>query len=110
MFLDKTPPPSEINFNKRHSTARRVIENAFGRLKCRWRRLLKDPLEYELSEIPKLISVCCILHNFCAKENDSFVDGWWDQTSQSHAAGIPTQAPVIQSSASMIRDALAHHF
>ncbi|KAJ8384919.1 hypothetical protein AAFF_G00197270 [Aldrovandia affinis] len=50
------------NFNHRLSSARMVVEDAFGRLKGRWRCLLKrNDLDIEL--MPDIVAACCILHN-----------------------------------------------
>ena len=53
---------SEKIFNYKLSRARIAVENAFGRLKARWRRLLKHN-DMNLSNIPTVVAACCILHN-----------------------------------------------
>ena len=52
------------NFNYRLSRARIVSENAFGRLKARWRRPLKQN-DMSISIVPNVIMACCILYNVC---------------------------------------------
>jgi hypothetical protein len=52
------------HYNYRQSRARMCIENAFGRLKGRWRCLRKD-IENHTSLVPSMILACCILHNIC---------------------------------------------
>lgn len=46
-----------------------VIENTFGLLKRRWRRL-DFILVRNLETMGRIIEVCCILHNFCMFHND----------------------------------------
>ena len=60
--------PVQANFNYRHSQSRVYIENAFGRLKARW-RILKRPLDTKLKQVPTIIGACCILHNICENAN-----------------------------------------
>ena len=52
------------NFNYHLSRARIVSENAFGRLKARWRRLIKQN-EMNVTNVPNVVVACCILHNMC---------------------------------------------
>jgi len=52
-------------FNYRQSRARMVVENAFGRLKGRWRCLLK-PMDYcEIEYTTNVVASCLVLHNLC---------------------------------------------
>jgi len=41
-----------------------VVENAFGQLKARWRRVSKR-LDADIDNIPTIITACCMLHNMC---------------------------------------------
>lgn len=55
---------NQILFNVRHSSARSVIEHAFGLLKGRFRRLFYfHNLRIDL--IIKCVMAACILHNIC---------------------------------------------
>ncbi|XP_033124681.1 protein ALP1-like [Anneissia japonica] len=52
------------NFNYKLSLTRMVVEHAFGRLKGRWRLLLKEN-EHELANLRHVVQACCTLHNIC---------------------------------------------
>ena len=49
-----------------------VVENAFGRLKGRWRCLLKR-MDFMLENVPNIVATCVILHNICEMFGDHFV-------------------------------------
>ena len=53
------------------SSSRIVVENAFGRLKARWRKLCKRN-DMDIDNVPNVIAACCILHNICEKNGDAF--------------------------------------
>uniref|UniRef100_A0A3Q2YV74 DDE Tnp4 domain-containing protein n=1 Tax=Hippocampus comes TaxID=109280 RepID=A0A3Q2YV74_HIPCM len=55
-----TQPQKEFNY--KHSRARMVVENAFGRLKGRWRILLKTQ-DTHLVNLKNIVAACCTLHN-----------------------------------------------
>ena len=57
------------DFYKSLSSARVVVEQAFGLLKGRWRCLL-DKLDESVDKVPSTIITCCILHNICLEVND----------------------------------------
>lgn len=57
-----TGTPEQESFNTYISSARICVETAFGRLKLRWRCLLKRcDINYKF--MPQVISACCVLHN-----------------------------------------------
>ncbi|BFG39423.1 hypothetical protein CerSpe_256960 [Prunus speciosa] len=58
--------PNEF-FNMKHSSARNVIERCFGLLKMRW-EILRSPSFYDIITQRRIISVCCMLHNFIRRE------------------------------------------
>ncbi|KAJ8752376.1 hypothetical protein K2173_004012 [Erythroxylum novogranatense] len=59
----RAPRNAEELFNKRHASARNVIERAFGLLKKRW-KILRNPSFYPASTHVLIIIACCLLHNF----------------------------------------------
>jgi hypothetical protein len=65
-------------FGFRLSSSRMVIENAFGRLKGRF-RCLQRKMDLSLDSLPSVILSCFILHNYCEQENqvvsETFVRG-----------------------------------
>ena len=54
--------PQQKKFNYRLSHARVVVEHAYGRLKGRWRCLLKR-LDVDIAKTNNVIAACCVLHN-----------------------------------------------
>ncbi|XP_036319893.1 putative nuclease HARBI1 isoform X2 [Rhagoletis pomonella] len=58
----------EHAFNKRHASARNIIERTIGLLKSRF-RCLQGTLHYEPKFVAQLVNVCCALHNICRRRN-----------------------------------------
>ena len=54
----------QAHFNRCHTRARIVVEQAFGRLKARW-RAIGARLEMAEENVPSVVAACCILHNIC---------------------------------------------
>ncbi|XP_030768432.1 protein ALP1-like [Sitophilus oryzae] len=67
--------PQEESFNCYLSSARIIVENAFGRLKARWRCLLKR-VDIQYSFVPKVVSACCVLHNIVETNKEKFLEQW----------------------------------
>ncbi|KAK7926068.1 hypothetical protein WMY93_008378 [Mugilogobius chulae] len=64
---------AQTHFNYRLSQGRMTVERAFGRLKGRWRCLLKR-CDAHISFVSQIISACCILHNYCEVANEEWED------------------------------------
>lgn len=75
-------------FNKSLSSARVVVENAFGRLKGRWRILLTESRIRDFKKTIKIITTCCILHNIC-EDNNEFYDNRWTEIVQEFEQNYP---------------------
>ena len=108
---DDTPahPHRKRSFNYSLIRTRRVVEQAFGRLKGRWKIMdkcnLNDPVFSR-----QVALVCCALHNICERHQCPFEDSWlpdpstYQSTTTSHA-----QSTAVIGSASSVRDALAKY-
>ena len=95
---------NQRHFNYRQSRARMVVENAFGRLKGRWRCLLKR-LDVRLENVTNIVTACVILHNICEFHGD-----FWstEPADPLHAQITPHSSTAIADSV-CIRDAIMHH-
>lgn len=72
--------PEQESFNIYLSSARTTVEIAFGRLKSRWRVLLKRS-DFHFTFTPYVIATCCALHNFCEREKEQIYPGWTEEAS-----------------------------
>jgi len=59
---------AQTNFNRRLSSCRVIIENAFGNLKQRFRQLYHLKLR-DIVRMVQVVHACCVLHNL-ANAND----------------------------------------
>ena len=96
-------------FNYRLSRARVVVEHAYGRLKGRWRCLLKR-LDVSVRDVPELVAACCVLHNMCEVHGDTFNEEWLEGVE----SGCDTSTNIVGSSQSEsgvnIRQAVTAYF
>ena len=102
-------PSQERLFNYRLSRARMVVENAFGRLKGRWRCLMKR-LDLKTSHVPSVAASCVVLDNMCEIYGDHCLEGWFNESSSpvpSFNAGTNSNTSTTSNSTAVaIRDAL----
>ena len=102
--------PGQRSFNFHLSRARIVVENAFGRLKGRWRRLMKHN-DMNIDNVPYVITACCILHNMCEVHGDSFNDLWLEEVDMSTQPEVsPSGGINVCRTAKAIRDALVKYY
>ncbi|XP_011170287.1 protein ANTAGONIST OF LIKE HETEROCHROMATIN PROTEIN 1 isoform X2 [Solenopsis invicta] len=67
--------PEEESFNVYLNTGRVDIELAFGRLKARWRRILKR-IDTHFTFAPQVVAACCVLHNIVEFHKQAFKYAW----------------------------------
>ncbi|KAK1903768.1 putative nuclease HARBI1 [Dissostichus eleginoides] len=67
--------PQQRVYNYKTNRARVVVENAFGRLKGRWRCLMKRN-DCRIDKIRTQVAACCVLHNLCESNGDEYRDEW----------------------------------
>ncbi|XP_008392983.2 protein ALP1-like [Malus domestica] len=67
-WIDGYRPTTPVEFfNMKHSSAQNVIERCFGLLKMHW-GILRNPSYYDIRTHRRIISMCCMLHNFIRRE------------------------------------------
>ena len=102
--------PDMKQYNYRISQARIVVENVYGRLKGRWRRLMKR-IDMHIDHIPNIVAAACILHNLCEIHKKHFNSAWLQELSCSSSQLQPFVARDGSSGqAKHVRDALVHCF
>lgn len=62
-------------FNRKFSEGHAVAENAFVRLKGRWRCLLKRN-DCDLPLVKSMVVTCCALHNLCESRGEGYESEW----------------------------------
>ena len=98
----------QMAFNYRLSRARNVVEEAFGRLKGRFRCLLTRN-NTTLKYLPSKIASCCVLHNLCETRGDEFQEEWLDTTEVTADESFDFGSQV-DTNVQEIREALTEHF
>lgn len=66
---------TEESFNVYLNSARVCVEIAFGRLKSRWRRLLKR-VDIHHGYVKDVVSAACIIHNMVETHKETFLSAW----------------------------------
>lgn len=90
-------------FNQKFSRARVVVENAFGRLKGRWRCLLKRN-----DCDTQLVLTCCALHNLCEDHGEIYETSWDGPEAAAHEPAVAVAAQGEEKGRD-VRDALMQY-
>lgn len=97
-------------FNKRLSSCRRVVENAFGHLKARFRRVGRG-MEVHIKNINVIVKAVCILHNICNNNNDHINNNWMEEYRSENPLRKPRRCPSQgKNNGIEIRNALLNYF
>ena len=96
------------NFNYHQSRARMVVENAFGRLKGRWRCLLKR-LDMQVDNAATAAGACIVLHNICELFGDYCLEDWEQINSDEDDVITVHVSSSSRQAASTIRDAIKNY-
>ena len=103
-------PPEHKLFNHILSSARMVIENTYGRLKGRWRCLLKRN-DSDTEFMITVITACCVLHNMCEVHKQVFNPEWLDGIDQRRQQQDEMNVGQVNNvDARQVREALVQHF
>ena len=90
----------------RLSRARMVVENAFGRLKGRF-RLLKKQCDCDLNTVLSMVSAAVTLHNICEMREEVFDPQWGSEEENTDVNGGETATNGVDGRG--VRDALMRH-
>ncbi|CAI0411411.1 unnamed protein product [Linum tenue] len=68
-------PGHQVDFNKRHSASRSVAKIALARLKEMWRIIHGVMWLPDKNKLPRIVFVCCLLHNILIDMEDKELNG-----------------------------------
>ncbi|TYK10663.1 putative nuclease HARBI1 [Cucumis melo var. makuwa] len=95
---ENAPSTSKEFFNMKHSSARNVIERAFGVLKGRW-AILRGRSYYPIGVQCRTILACCLLHNLINREMKNFdIEDNIDEVDSTHATTVVDDIHYIETS------------
>ena len=85
-----------------------VVENPFGRLKGRFRILMKRN-DCDIDTPLTMVAACDVLHNICGISGDAYDEEWSTDVDTSLHDDNGRQGPLGQTPASLVRDAFKTH-
>ncbi|KAL6654417.1 hypothetical protein ACP70R_007882 [Stipagrostis hirtigluma subsp. patula] len=100
---------SKAEFNRRHSAARTVAPRTLAKFKDTWKYLQGEMWRPDKHRLPRIIHVCCLLHNIIIDFQESAVDD--PRTSSSdHDVNYRQQlCHLADENGAMVRDKLSQH-
>ncbi|XP_010534478.1 PREDICTED: putative nuclease HARBI1 isoform X1 [Tarenaya hassleriana] len=107
-YQGKPMSNSQMEFNKRHSETRKVAQMALARLKDKWRIINGVMWMPDRNRLPRIILVCCLLHNILIDMDDKVLDDL--PVSHQHDMSYKQRnCKFVDEAASIMRDKLCHH-
>ncbi|EAL41345.3 AGAP003812-PA [Anopheles gambiae str. PEST] len=73
----------EETFNEHLNKARVAVDEAFDRLRARF-RILQRKIDIDINFVPQILLTCCILHNFLEKNKTPFLETWSEALQESN--------------------------
>lgn len=105
-YRGKENSESKVEFNKRHFATRVVAQRALTRLKEMWKIIQGVMWRPDKNRLPRIILVCCILHNIVIDMEDDVYDEL--VLSHHHDTGYKQQVcEVSDQTAMVLRDKLS---
>ncbi|XP_057952903.1 protein ALP1-like isoform X2 [Malania oleifera] len=105
-YQGKELPESRAEFNRRHFATRMVAQRALARLKEMWKIIQGVMWRPDKHKLPRIILVCCLLHNIVIDLEDEVQDEM--PLSHLHDSGYRQQiSESVDKSASILRDKLS---
>ncbi|XP_055846735.1 uncharacterized protein LOC129912490 [Episyrphus balteatus] len=101
-----TLDPVEDSFNAYLNRARIVVENAFGRLKGRW-RILQKRIDIDVKFVPHIVATCCVLHNILERRRSPYRETW--NTDTSTMSDLLTQPASTNITSTLQGDEIRNH-
>ncbi|CAN7985568.1 unnamed protein product [Ixodes hexagonus] len=110
-YPNASPDSSEAAYNYNLSKTRRIVDNAFGRQKARFRFLMKR-MECTISTATLAIRASCVLHNICEDFGETIDQQWEEEAALYDTVYVqPASTTDAQDeSGRAVRAALAKHF
>ena len=102
--------PQQVHFNNCLSMDRVVVENAFGRLKGKFRfRCIAKRLDLKVDNCVLVVSACCTLHNYCELSHQTFNKSWLGDIQVNYTPTHQVGSLQQDQNASAIRDAILQY-
>ncbi|XP_065672186.1 uncharacterized protein LOC136090010 [Hydra vulgaris] len=96
------------NFNKILCGARRVVENAFGRVKARFRVICKR-MECDNNFATRIVNACANLHYICKHYDDIIIIEWLTHNHDDSVAQPNTVSTAANNGPGNVRDSVAKY-